>query len=71
MSLNDFKEGYKAGVENWRSAPLRITILPFVLVGIVDVTKAVLRHEFIDAGVSAMLWWLVAPLLWVWWIRKR
>jgi hypothetical protein len=70
MAFDNFKGAYKAGVESARGIPTWQTVIPFFMVGIVDVVKAVHKNDVGDAIVSATLWCVAAPL-WVWWTRKK
>jgi len=68
MSLEDFKLKYKAArVE----IPLWAPLLGFAGVGIIDVAKALHRHDISDVVVSAILWLFLAPLGYIWSNRKR
>ena len=71
MSLDSLKQSYRAGREMWRNFPVWVLVLCPVLVGIIDVSKALNGHDRGDAIVAAVLWWCIIPPIWVWWIRKK
>lgn len=71
MSLDDFKRGYKAAYRSGVEMPFWAAVLPFAVVGIIDITKALHHHDVADVAVSAIIWLLLAPLGYIWFYRKR
>lgn len=51
--------------------PFWAAVLPFAVVGIIDITKALHHHDVADVAVSAIIWLLLAPLGYIWFYRKR
>ena len=71
MPFSDLQEAYKAGAKSARDSSIWVKVLPFVVVALVDVSKALYRHDMPDAVMSAIIWLVVAPVLYAWLLRKR
>jgi len=69
------RDAYRGAVGTWKNDLFRVTVRPFVAVGIfltgIDAIRSVYHHDLSRIAIWAILWVFLGPFLYFWWQRNK